>query len=453
MKAVQAVARYFPDHCGGIQIHLNELLPELAAQGVASQIAASQDTLPEAAYTHNGIEVFRYPVFPRTKSEPNHGETPHGGFEYFANWLTKQKADIYHQHQWNPKCGLPHLRLAKQLGMSTVVTVHLAQPICQRHTLMLNGQTACDGRIEPERCSRCCGVSNYLPASAIDQLTRMPMPISVLAGGLLRRLEHRPAMQTIGSFLRPFCIPAYVAGRLRGLQEMARYADQIIAVCEWLYQALLINGIPKEKLTLCRCGVPNAFQGTHQQHVQGDQPLKVAFLGRWDERKGIHILVEAVKALPSQIPIQLVIHGIPQNEQYRQKVLADVATDPRIRVAEQLSRQNLPSALADFDLVAVPSQLFETGPLTILEAHALGIPVLGSDLGGISELVRHGINGWLVPPDDIQAWTEALARLAADGHLLRQLQQGIQPVRTLKVEAAETAALYHHLLQDKLVRI
>jgi glycosyltransferase involved in cell wall biosynthesis len=148
-----------------------------------------------------------------------------------------------------------------------------------------------------------------------------------------------------------------------------------------------------------------------------------------------------------------VIYGIAQDEQYRHKIMAIAAADTRVRVAKHLSRQDLPAALANFDLVAVPSQLLETGPLTILEAHALGIPVLGSDLGGISELVSHGINGWLVPSGDIQAWAEALARLATDPDLLRRLQQGIQPVRTLQMEATETAALYHHLLQDKLIQI
>ena len=45
--------------------------------------------------------------------------------------------------------------------------------------------------------------------------------------------------------------------------------------------------------------------------------------------------------------------------------------------------------MANFDLLAVPSQWMETGPIVVLEAHAVGTPVLGANLGGIAELVHH----------------------------------------------------------------
>ncbi len=394
MKTIQAVARYFPEQCGGIQVHLSELLPGLQAQGVESKIAASVDESQEDTYNYGGVEVYRYPVFPIPKKEPNYGQFPHGGFEYFARWLKQQKADIYNQHQWTPKCGLPHLRFAKELGMATIVTVHLPHPICQRGTLMLNGQQACDGKIDQVRCSYCCGVPKSVPSSAIKSLSRTPMPVSVMAGELLRSLDYAPAPikatqvhNKAGGLLRPFSVPAYVAARQYGLVEMVKYADRIVAVCQWLYEALLANGVPKEKLVLCRYGVSDSWQKRVLPLKQQNRPLRVGFLGRWDAVKGIHILVEAVKSLPTDIPIELFIHGVPQDETYRKEIMVRVAEDTRIHIKRQLTREELPSALPNFDVLAVPSQWLETGPLVVLEAHALGIPVVGSDLGGIAELI------------------------------------------------------------------
>lgn len=219
MKSIQAVARYFPESCGGIHIHLSEIIPVLAAMGVETKVAASQDKSTADSYIYKGVEVYRYPVSPTPKPEPNHGAVPHGGFESFAQWLKQQKAEVYHQHQWTPKCGLPHLRLAKELGMATAVSVRLPQPICQRQTLMLNGEEACDGKIDPVRCSYCCGVSQNIPPAIIESLSKIPVPASQMAGGLKRRLSNLPApiSKTAEALLDPFSIPAYAAARLEGL--------------------------------------------------------------------------------------------------------------------------------------------------------------------------------------------------------------------------------------------
>ncbi|MBW4685392.1 MAG: glycosyltransferase [Komarekiella atlantica HA4396-MV6] len=446
MKAIQALARYFPDKCGGIQVNLNELLPQLRSHNIDIQIAAaSNGSQKEDIYKHNDIEVYRYPVFPAPKTQPNHGQFSHGKFEHFANWLTRQKADIYHQHHWETYCGLPHLRLAKQLGMSTVVTIHYPLPICQRTTLMFNGQQVCDGKIDVVRCSQCADtLSSKLPAAMVKTLSHLPM--SVLSQLPLPTSAYLPASvdEELGRFVRPFVVPGYVNARQQSLLEMAKFADRIIAVCDWLYKALLINGIPEEKLVLCRYGIGYATQETppaQEKYV----PLKVVFLGRWDIYKGIDILVQAVKDLPAEIPIELIIHGIAQDERYRQTIFNLIDNDPRIRVEKQLTREELPKAMANYDILAVPSQWLETGPLVVLEAHALSLPVIGSNLGGIAELVRHGIDGWLVTANDPKAWTESLRLLATDANLLNKLRQGIKPVRTLNMQAAEIAAIYNNL--------
>lgn len=455
MKTIQAVARYFPESCGGIHIHLSEIIPVLQSMGVESKIAASQDEPKEDTYYYRGVEVYRYPVFPTAKSEPNHGPTPHGGFEHFARWLKQQKADVYHQHQWTPKCGLPHLRLAKELGMATAVSVRLPQPICQRQTLMFNGEQQCDGKIDVVRCSKCCGVLENLPASAIESLSHMPMSVSQAANGMMRRLSKGRNEKIAGALLNPISIPAFVAARKEGLQEMAKYADRIVVMSQWVGEALVINGIPREKLFLLRHGIADSFADVFRQRVlQPKKPgetLRIGFLGRWDKTKGIHVIVEAVKSLPTNIPIELVIHGVKQDEAYKQQVINSIANDPRIQVERQLKREELGGALSKFDVLAVPSQWLETGPVVVLEAHAYGVPVVGSHLGGIAEKVKHKVDGLLVPASDAQAWAEAFAQLALNADFLNQLRQGIQPVRTISMEAADSVTLYESMLAERAI--
>lgn len=452
MRTIQAVARYFPESCGGIHIHLSELLPILKTYGVESKVAASQDEAIASHYFHEGTEIFRYPVSRHPKSEPNHGAVPHAGFEVFTNWLREQDAMIYHQHQWTPKCGLPHLQFAKSLGMKTVVSVRLPQPICQRQTLMWNGDTACDGKINVARCSRCCGVAAAFSDRTLESLSRLPVPVGVAAHGVLRRLKNASVSlrEPANFLLYALSLPIFIAARKQSLNAMAHYADRIVVMSQWVYDALMINGIPERKLFLLRHGISETFIAKRETspHTKSGV-LRIGFLGRWAYNKGIHVLVEAIQQLPEDCPIELIIHGVPQDEDYQTRILQRIVGDSRIQVKPSLSREELPQALANFDLLAVPSQWLETGPVVVLEAHAQGIPVIGSHLGGIAEKIRHGIDGLLVPAGDASAWATAFAQLVESDHLLTTLRQGILPVRTIADEATESAALYRSLLEEQ----
>jgi glycosyltransferase involved in cell wall biosynthesis len=448
MKIVHALARYFPDKCGGIQVNLSELIPQLQSQGLEIKIAAAQSGAEtKDLYKLDNLEVYRYPIHPQPKSQLNQGHKSHGKFESFVEWLESQKADIYHQHHWEVTCGFPHLRLAKQIGMKTVVTIHYPIPICQRSTLMLNGTTACDGKIDIVRCSRCTdNLTKNLPDFFVETFSKIPLKILEQIPLPVSAYLPFSDEQAMGKFIRPFVVPTFVAARQNSLKEMAKYADTIIVVCDWLKQALVANGIQEEKIVLCRYGISYALQADNKKtSIKLTNNLKVAFLGRWDVSKGIEIIVKAIRNLPVEINIKLVIHGISQDEKYRQRIMQLINNDARISVGKELTREELPSVLSNYDLLAVPSQWLETGPLVVLESHSVGVPVIGSNLGGIAELVKHGIDGWLVAANDIQAWTEAFTKLASDADLLDSLRKGIKPIRTIKQQAEETIKIYNNI--------
>ncbi|MEH2191984.1 MAG: glycosyltransferase [Nostoc sp.] len=441
MKVIQTLGYYFPESSGGTEVYVDGLVNELNSQGVKSIVAAPQKGTQETTYEHNGISIYRYPVFPDLTLKQIRDVTPHDGFEYFAQWLQQQKADIYHQHSWVTGCSIHHMRQAKQLGMPTVLTVHVPGYICLRGTMLLNGQQVCDGRIEQVRCGSCWAMARGIPASLAPLLSKIPLPLSAIAQTKFSNVRLATALAT----------PALVSMHQNRLQEMLALSDRVVAVCQWLYDALLLNGIPEEKLVLCRQGVDPTYSKTKpnlKSSIQTSNPLRIGFLGRWDKIKGIHILVEAVCRLPLNVPVELVIHGLAQGDEgraYQQQVLAKAGNDPRICLAEPLSRADVPHTLASFDVLAVPSQWMETGPLTVLEAQAVGTPVLGSDIGGIAELVKHGVNGWLVPAMDIVAWSEAIAYLTRNRNVLDKLRQAIAPVRMMKEVALEMANLYQQM--------
>lgn len=444
MKIIHILSWYLPHSSGGTEVYVDGLVQGLRSQGIESLVAASINGKQEQSYQHNGVEVYRYPVFPNPTPAKLDELEEHGGFEYFFSWLKTHKSEIYHQHSWRFGCGLLHLALAKKLGMKTVVTAHMPEPLCLRGTMMLHGQQPCDGRIQENRCSQCLGTTSKVPAWATQIFSRVPLSVATAAQTKLKASKN-VRLRQLG---RVIGMAPQVTHHRRKLQEMAQLADIIIAPCQWIYDALLVNGLPKEKIILCRQGV-SSFDIPVKEQPQLDKPLKIGFLGRWQETKGIQVLAEAVHGLPKDVPVELIIHGMVHgnaDRENRDRVLALAALDYRIQVAEKLSRQEVPKALAEFDILAVPSQWLETGPLVVLEAYYVGTPVMGSDRGGIAELVHHGIDGWLVPAADVEAWQEAIAHLALNQDLVAKFSQAIKPVRTMKQVANEMAVIYQKML-------
>ncbi|KKD38400.1 MAG: glycosyltransferase [Limnoraphis robusta] len=445
MKVVQTTSWYFPESSGGVEVYLDGLIQGLTSRQIENIVAAPKNGDKPDDYQYNGVEVYRYPLHPSPSLAQQREQSPPGGFEDFCQWLETQNADIYHQHSWRFGCGLHHLRYARQLGLPTVVTIHMPEVVCLRGTMMLNGSSPCDGRIDPVRCGYCYGVPERIPAWAISRLSQVPQGLSMGAETQLLASKN-VRMRQLG---RTISIPAQVAAHAHKLQEMAQLADRIVAVCQWLEDALGLNGVPKDKIVLSRHGVSYACSSSPRQK-QPDEPLKIGFLGRWQETKGVQVLAEAVCQLPKNIPVQLMIHAVSQGELSRvneAKVFAMAETDSRIQINKKLSRDQVPEAMKGFDLLAVPSQWLETGPLVVLEAFATQTPVLGSNRGGIAELVEHGVDGWLVEADHVEAWKNAIAQLATDPELLSKLRQGIKPVRTMDDVAQDMTQLYEEILR------
>ena len=84
---------------------------------------------------------------------------------------------------------------------------------------------------------------------------------------------------------------------------------------------------------------------------------------------------------------------------------------PRVRFMGELSREQVWGCLAKVDVLVVPSLWYEAFSLIAHEAFLAGIPVIASRLGALAEVVQDGVDGLLVPPSDVSAWTATLQRL------------------------------------------
>jgi glycosyltransferase involved in cell wall biosynthesis len=168
----------------------------------------------------------------------------------------------------------------------------------------------------------------------------------------------------------------------------------------------------------------------------------------------LHVLINAFRMVPT-LKVSLHVYGVVQNSAnaaYRKEVLALASGDPRISFREPIEPREVVPRLREYDFLAVPSQWIETGPLVVLEAFAAGVPVIGWKLGGITEIVRHGVDGLLIEPGPIRRWAETLRRVAEDANLRARLKAGVRPPRPSAEVAHEMLALYDTLVASSPTR-
>lgn len=167
---------------------------------------------------------------------------------------------------------------------------------------------------------------------------------------------------------------------------------------------------------------PGAVRRVREEAGIAPECVVVTFVGRLLRHKGIVELVEAVRALSPRLP-QLRLLVVGWRDGGNPAVVSasferGLAADPRIRFLG--TREDVREILAATDIYALPSHR-EGTPRTVLEAMAMGKPVVSTDVPGCRQTVADGETGLLVPRGDARALASALERLAADPALRRRL--------------------------------
>ncbi|MEV5765277.1 glycosyltransferase [Micromonospora sp. NPDC052213] len=208
-------------------------------------------------------------------------------------------------------------------------------------------------------------------------------------------------------------------GRIGYERALGRAADRIVVQCQDEIGELVRLGVPRSRMVLVPCGVD-------QQVFRPDGPVaprdptrpRIVTVGRMVERKGFQDVIRALPAVPDA---ECVVVGGPPARLLptdgfarRLRALAEsCGVADRVKLIGAVPRTELAGWYRSADLL-VAAPWYEPVGLAPLEGMACGVPVVGSNVGGIADTVVHGLTGDLVPPRDPRALGTAIRRLLAD---------------------------------------
>ena len=313
----------------------------------------------------------------------------------FDELLATYRPTTVHMHSFSEMCGLKHARASKIAGAKLVVTVHAPGFSCIKGNLINSEGEICDGILREDKCTQCRLNNGGLP--------RWLAGIVAMQNGWPLNVETSGKMAHVLT-ARQLTAKAHSAWR-----ELAEQADAIHVLAEWSRDVLIRQGIAAHKIHLIRTAGPATLPKRERKPMQ-DGVLRLVYWGRCVSVKGLHLVIEAIKEMNISSPIQLDCYGPYWDSDYGQSLMARIGDDRRVRVLGNMPKDKLLGLLQSYDLAVVPSTWLETGPLTVLEAFAAGLPVAGSDLGGIREQLL-GIAGCQLLPLDANAWKRYLLEL------------------------------------------
>jgi glycosyltransferase involved in cell wall biosynthesis len=231
--------------------------------------------------------------------------------------------------------------------------------------------------------------------------------------------------------------------------------DSIISVTDLIQKKLIESKIPQTKIRTIPNGIaiPKSFQPNPKIYIElgiRNHELVVAIVGRLSIEKGHQFFLKAVYEILKQVPYtKFLIVG----EGPLKKELEDLTR--RLKLKNQVCftgfRNDVEEILKCTDVV-VSTSLREGVPLTLLEAMAFQRPIVATAVGGVTNLIKHGVNGYLTKPGEFQTFISYVIKLLKDQKLRKRFgaesQKIIHDIFSEEKMVAEYKRIYHAVHRD-----
>jgi glycosyltransferase involved in cell wall biosynthesis len=235
--------------------------------------------------------------------------------------------------------------------------------------------------------------------------------------------------------------------RERYIKRFFSLVDQFISPSRFLAERYIAWGVPAEKMSVIENLVPAARPPNRERAARRPGPLRVGYFGQISGLKGIDVLLDAAEVLEEaeETAVTIEIFGEyrgqpPEFQAHFLERIGKIGRNVTIRGAYDSERVD--DLMRGVDAIVIPSVWWENSPVVIEEALRNRRPILCSDIGGMAEKVRDGLDGFHFPAGDVMALASLLTDLAANRDMLASLDATLRPAANPIDVAARHRAVY-----------
>jgi glycosyltransferase involved in cell wall biosynthesis len=327
---------------------------------------------------------------------------------HLTDFLLAHRPDVVHL-QHTHFIGVDLLSQVRRVlpDAAVVYTLHEFLPICHRDGQMLRtpGDELC-GEASPRRCNECF-----------------------------------PELSPQAFFLRERFVKAHFANVDRFLAPSAQLMDKYV---RW--------GIEEERIEVEEYGRLAPPQRASDPS-QTRSPTNIGFFGQLSRFKGAEVMLDAMSMLEPESKARLWLHGANlelQTEEFQ----ADFAARSgelrdRVTFRGPYDHDELPRLMKDLHWVVIPSIWWENSPLVIQEAFFHRRPIVCSDIGGMAEKVRDGVDGIHFRAGDAWSLAQTIERATGSARLWQKLRDGIREPYAMDAHVGHLLDLYRETIDSR----
>jgi len=442
MRLLYILHQFLPRHVTGTEQYVRSIARGMRERGHDVRVFSFEPLIQHAAPGRlwferdeevEGIPVRRVSIHP--EMAPNQELADHNNeliVRLLRRYLDEHDIDLVHAFHLR-HMGMGGILEPKRLGKPVVVNLMDFWFVCPRFTLLHRDGTLCQGPPEDGvGCIPCIDPqlwSNLEEQGVADQLRPLALDADLPAGMAATLVRRARAL----------------VGRKPRLFKVLAEADAVIAPSRFLRDFFQAQGFGGEIRHVPYGVDPARLEVRARVPRTEGGPLEIGYVGSLTPHKGVHLLISALREIQGD-RWRLHIHGNPDTHlEYTHELLELAGEDTRIKFHGGFPPTQLGTVLSRLDLVAVPSVWYENTPFTVLEAQMMNLPILASDLGGISEIVADGQNGLLFEAGNVDMLRKMLRKVLDRPELLDALGQEPPVVRALAENLDDFENLYREL--------
>jgi glycosyltransferase involved in cell wall biosynthesis len=437
VKIIFCLNHFLPLQVAGTEVYVFTLAKAMQQKGYEVLVLIPNfGKAIDESYNYENIRVIKFAEPTELTHQVIIGKAIPDGVEYFNKIINTEKPSIIHFHTVGGSNGisLHHVREAKKSNVKLITTFHLAGYSCKTNNLLYKKKERCNGYIDVLKCASC--------VYAEKGLSNLKTNILFGAASAAYKLKYDASKwnTTLGTAIG---FPFIIEKLKKDLFELCNLSTKVVVLTKWYKKVMELNGISSNKLHYISQGLAGATSNVKANN--DSSVLKLVFVGRINESKGLHVLLKAMNEIPSE-KISLDIFGPISDEQYASEWKSFSSSMENVRWMGVIQPQKILNTLIHYNVLCLPSVICEMSPLVIQEAHAVGVPVIASNVYGNAEQIIDEENGWLFNFDDSYDLKNKLERLIAEPHLIQKVKSNIAPVKSFEIVADEHEKMYNEIL-------